>query len=92
MGSEAIGGSGKGQTDGPASQAAPVVGPAAIDPRLPVIIGVGQFLNRVDQGASSIEPVGLMAEAVKLAEADCGRSGVLAKIELTAAVPTMTWR
>ena len=44
-----------------------------------MIIGVGKFLNRVDNGAESIEPVGLMAEAVRLAEADCGRSGVLSE-------------
>ena len=43
-----------------------------LDPRTPVIIGVGQVNNRVDQGAEPREPVDLMADALRLAAADSG--------------------
>ncbi len=67
-------------------------GPVALDPRLPVIIGVGQFLNRVDRGADPLEPFRLMTEAVRIAAADTGNDSVLKHVEVTAAVPTFTWR
>lgn len=57
-----------------------------------MIIGVGQLLNRVDQGAESLEPFELMVEAVRIAATDCGNDEVLKKLQLTAAVPTLTWR
>lgn len=94
MGS-AIGGAEGNEPNGPSGAPSGATS-RSIDPRLPVIIGVGQFLNRVDKGSDAIEPVGLMAEAVRIAAADCGSSGisseVLSKVELTAAVPTFTWR
>ena len=40
-----------------------------IDPRTPVIVGVGQHNQRVDRGADALEPTALMAEALRLAEA-----------------------
>ena len=44
-----------------------------LDPRTPVIIGVGQFVNRtLDSFETSIDPVGLMAEAVVEAATDAG--------------------
>ncbi len=43
-----------------------------MDPRAPVIVGVGQFLNRVDQGADGLSPTDLILEAASRAEADAG--------------------
>lgn len=59
------------------------------DPRTPVVVGVGQFLNRDEPGR---EPVDLMCEALGRAEADAGASGVLAEVDTVAVVPTFSWR
>ena len=59
------------------------------DPRTPVIIGVGQFLDR-DSAAG--EPVDLMVEAITAAEADTTRSGALTRTDVVAVVPTFSWR
>lgn len=59
------------------------------DPRTPVIIGVGQYLHR--EGAAD-EPVGLMVEALRRAEADTGVDGVLSNVDTIAVVPTFSWR
>lgn len=64
----------------------------ALDPRTPVVIGVGQFLNRVDRGAAPLEPVDLMAEALRLAASDTDVAGVLERAQVIAAVPTISWR
>jgi len=49
-----------------------------LDPRLPVIIGVGQVNH---QDSDSPEPVELLAEAARRAAADSGGTGVLAAVE-----------
>ncbi|MFM7069455.1 MAG: hypothetical protein ACKOYM_08360, partial [Actinomycetes bacterium] len=64
----------------------------AIDPRTPLIIGVGQFLNRVDQGAAPRAPHELMLDAINVAEADAGTPGVAARADVIAVVPTFSWR
>ena len=38
-----------------------------VDPRTPVLIGAGQLSNRVDKGAAPLEPVDLIAEALRRA-------------------------
>ena len=43
-----------------------------LDPRTPVLIGAGQLSQRVDRGAEVLEPVDLMVEALRRAEADAG--------------------
>ncbi len=63
--------------------------PRDLDPRTPVIVGVGQLVHRQ---ADSPEPAVLMAEAVQLAELDSSAAGLLAHAGVVAAVPTMTWR
>ncbi|MEI7885972.1 MAG: acetyl-CoA acetyltransferase [Actinomycetes bacterium] len=65
---------------------------SSLDPRTPVIIGCGQVLNRVDQGAEPCEPAALMVQALLAAESDSGASGVLAEAQVVAAVPTLSWR
>ncbi len=63
----------------------------AIDPRTPVIVGAGQFLYRVDEGAEPMQPTDVILEAVRLAEADAGAS--LAAAAGVVAVPLiLSWR
>lgn len=59
---------------------------------MPVIIGVGQVLNRTDQGADLLEPADLMIEASRVAEADTTSSGIVKAVDVVAAVPTISWR
>src|SRR6478736_1933836 len=67
-----------------------------LDPRTPVIIGVGQLNQRVDQGAPGLEPTELMVEAVRLAATDAGASrdadALLAGADEVAAVGVISWR
>jgi acetyl-CoA C-acetyltransferase len=57
-----------------------------------VIAGVGQITQRVDP-AEALEPVDLMAEATRRAEADaCARRSVLPAVELVAVVNILSWR
>ena len=44
----------------------------APDPRTPVLVGVGQWSNRVDRGEPAVEPVDMMAEALRRAAEDSG--------------------
>ena len=46
-----------------------------LDPRTPVLVGAGQWSNRVDGGEPPAEPVAMMAEALRRAAADSGASG-----------------
>ena len=47
----------------------------ALDPRTPVLVGVGQWSNRVDRGEAAVEPVDMMAEALRRAAGDSGARG-----------------
>lgn len=69
--------------------------PAGVDPRSPVIIGVGQHLRRTDQGADELSPSGLMTESLRLALDDTGAASPDAlgrSLGWVAAVPALTWR
>jgi acetyl-CoA C-acetyltransferase len=44
----------------------------AVSPRTPVLVGAGQWSNRVDRGEPAVEPADLVAEAVRRAGADSG--------------------
>jgi acetyl-CoA C-acetyltransferase len=46
-----------------------------MDPRTPVIVGVGQALRRPDSEQPPLEPVDLMAAALRAAAADAGPAG-----------------
>ena len=48
-----------------------------MNPNTPVIIGVGQILQRAEDIESAKEPIGLMLEAARLAADDAGVSGAL---------------
>ena len=47
------------------------------NPRTPVIVGVGQFLNRIESLDQAVEPLEMMMRAVRRAEADAGVRGFL---------------
>ncbi len=47
------------------------------NPRTPVIVGVGQFVNRVKTLDEAVEPLEMMMRAVRLAEADADVGGFL---------------
>ena len=63
-----------------------------LDPRLPVLVGVGQVTIRSDQGDDPLEPVALMAEALRRAQIDSGGTGLLASADSIRTVNQLTWR
>lgn len=65
---------------------------ASLDPRLPVLVGVGQITRRVDDGAAVLEPVDLMAEALRAAELDTGATGVVAGADSIRVINQLSWR
>ena len=58
--------------------------------RIPVIVGVGQVNDRPDQPGDGLDPVGLMAEALRRAERD-GASGLLSDCDSLAVVTQIGW-
>ncbi|MEP4652898.1 MAG: hypothetical protein ABJ314_22175, partial [Ilumatobacter sp.] len=46
-----------------------------LDPRTPVIVGVGQYNHRADGFDDALEPVALMERAVRIATDDAGFDG-----------------
>ena len=60
-----------------------------LDPRTPVIVGVGQVNHRGDDAP---EPVALLAEAVRSAAADTGRPEVLNHADSLAVMKIFSWR
>jgi len=62
------------------------------DPRTPVLIGAGQFSNRVDQGAPPLEPADLMAEALRRAEQNTGIANVAAAADSVRVILELSWR
>ncbi|HEY5888193.1 MAG TPA: acetyl-CoA acetyltransferase [Acidimicrobiales bacterium] len=63
-----------------------------LDPRTPVLVGVGQLNHRVDQGADALAPVVLLEEAARRAEGDAGGQGVLAALDSIRVVSILSWR
>ena len=62
-----------------------------IDPRTPVVVGVGQVDQRVDPEHAR-EPLALFADAIRAADADTGRPGaLLARADTIAAVQIVSW-
>jgi len=63
----------------------------ALDPRTPVIVGVGQFLHRAEGLDDAIDPAGLMIEAVRAAAGDAGLDGPPA-VDSLRVVSSLSWR
>ncbi len=62
-----------------------------IDPRTPVVVGVGEVDQRADPLAAR-EPIALFADAVRAADADTGRPGsLLSRADTVAAVQIVSW-
>ena len=54
-----------------------------IDPRTPVLVGAGQFIQRPENPVEALEPVAMMAEAVAAADRDTGAPGLVARTKHT---------
>lgn len=61
---------------------------AELDPRLPVIVGVGQRLER----EGGLDPVSLIVDAARAAAADAGTPALLDGLDTVATVPIVSWR
>jgi acetyl-CoA C-acetyltransferase len=64
----------------------------APDPRTPVVVGAGQLTLHTDTGEPSLEPVDMMAEALRRAEADTGVGNVLSAADSLGAVRLLSWK
>ena len=49
--------------------------------RTPVLVGVGQLLNRIESLDQAIEPIEMMLEACRRAERDTGAGGLLSQVQ-----------
>ena len=58
---------------------------------IPVIIGVGEFVDRPADAAKALEPVALMAEALQAADQD-GGGGLLQRLESLELIGLVSWR
>lgn len=62
------------------------------DPRnIPVIVGVGECVDRPEIVAQALEPLALMERALRAADTDAG-GGFLAKLESLELIGLITWR
>lgn len=58
---------------------------------IPVIVAVGEFTDRPQETAQALEPIALMAEAIKAANAD-GGGNLLSRIDTVDLVGLVSWR
>lgn len=73
----------------------PAMAPPGLDPRLPVLVGVGQLNVRVDRGDAPLEPTAMLAEAARTAAADAGVAdpgGLLAGVDTVGVIDILSWR
>ncbi|MEY2431853.1 MAG: acetyl-CoA C-acetyltransferase [Acidimicrobiaceae bacterium] len=65
-----------------------------LDPRTPVIVGVGQVNQRTGDGDPAREPVDLMVEATRQASADAGSTNgrLIEAIDAVRVVSLLSWR
>src|SRR3954451_23114896 len=64
----------------------------ALDPRTPVLVGVGQTLRKPQPAPDQPEPAEMMAEALRLAERDSGGAGLLGRAQSVRVVDLLSWR
>ncbi len=60
--------------------------PESLDPRTPVIVGVGQAMQRPDDLTDAVEAVALMEQAVRAAADDSGRPAITDRADVVAVV------
>ncbi len=58
--------------------------------RIPVIVGIGEIKDRPAAPEAGLEPIALMHEALKRAEADAG-AGLLARLDALDVVNSVSW-
>ena len=64
-----------------------------VDPRTPVIVGAGQASQRPDDPAQAREPIDLLVDAARAADADAGATrSVLAALDTVAVVDIVSWK
>jgi acetyl-CoA C-acetyltransferase len=64
-----------------------------MDPRTPVLVGGGQWSNRVDEGAPPVEPVDLIAEALRRAADHAGAGpAITSSADAVWIVAMLSWR
>ena len=61
-----------------------------LDPSTPVVVGVGQVVQRTPDLDSPVEPVAAMVQALRAAEQDAGVE-LLSRADLVSAVPSASW-
>src|SRR6202161_1590655 len=59
--------------------------------RIPVIVGIGEIADRAGEITDGLEPLALLAEALKRAEADSG-AALLGEIDSLDVVNFLSWR
>src|SRR5260370_34311336 len=59
--------------------------------RIPVIVGIGEIVDRPNDIAAGLEPLSLLEEALKRAEADCGGK-LLGEVQSLDVVNFLSWR
>lgn len=64
----------------------------SLDPRTPVVVGVGQVEQRSTDPATAEEPTVLLAEAARLAAADSGSDRLLASLDTVAVIRILSNR
>jgi acetyl-CoA C-acetyltransferase len=64
----------------------------AVDPRCPVIVGVGQHVHRAESVDDGVEPVALMAAAVDAAAVDAGLVALPRSVDSIRVVNVLSWR
>jgi acetyl-CoA C-acetyltransferase len=62
-----------------------------VDPRTPVIVGAGQFLQRADGLEDALDAIGLMEQAISAASADAGLAGP-PPVDSIRVVSLFSWR
>jgi acetyl-CoA C-acetyltransferase len=67
-------------------------GPAALDPRTPVVVAVGQVEQRTTDLSAALEPTELLAEAARTAQADAGTERLLQAVDTLAVIHILSHR
>jgi acetyl-CoA C-acetyltransferase len=64
-----------------------------VDPRTPVVVGVGQTLRRLESPAGATEPMAMMVDALRLAADDSGAGGtLLSRADSIRVIEVLSWR
>ena len=65
----------------------------ALDPRTPVVVGVGQTLRRLESAAGASEPMEMMVDALRVAADDSGAGApLLARANSIRVIEILSWR